>query len=250
MITEQNRPVLEHWYAFVEKFLVNKESYLIPYQGNILTSENLEAVLKRYNSANLPSDEGGQPDHEKRLLRQFADASKEEKIIYLHAEWVYRTPTENTVEGKLEKLNRWKADGIESAEQFVFKGFAKLGAYYSHAYRPTRFILELFKHLLGHDDWLEEFHKNKQDSHDLCPPIDRINKFCTDNGYNNYRISSVIKFFNDPEHYEPIITTNIKQQIVEHYQYCLSESEKATSEGDIDKRLLLIRQRLRQQRGN
>ncbi len=97
-----NEPLLKSWEEFVQRFFIEKKSYVVPSNTEkILTRENVDKVLELFNSKG---------EIYKEIKKGFDDATDAEKLILLHAEWIHLlvfSEREKQIETKQKSLTHW-----------------------------------------------------------------------------------------------------------------------------------------------
>ena len=179
---ENAKKIAQSWNEFEQCFLVDKKSYIIPYENKIYTKERVEKVLELFRD--IKTEE--KLTFKEKLAIQFGDdsgATVEDKLIFLHAEWIYFLITMGSKKAtKIEKLSRWDIGQVRN--DIALDGIANTGTFFTiHKYRCVKFILELLKDTYDkpegqHKAHIEQYCNDKKNQTGLYPICSAILLYC------------------------------------------------------------------------
>lgn len=215
---------LRNWKEFVQRFLVERKSYLTDSDEVLLTSENVQRVLGRLDGSTTVGE------HSKKL----DSASSEEQLLYLHAVWLYWLPEQEIKEKtRQEYFTRWghdlRAEVLRDENLKGIVNYKQLAFSYS---RIIYFILDMFASVASLSDPDDIYAKVKEN----CLQVYRGEQKSAPPAY-----ASILLYFVDPEYYEPILKVQQKEDIVKRYR-----PDIGISKCDLDEELVGIREELRQ----
>ena len=236
-LKERHDALIKCWNNFEDTFLLGKQNFVTTAKSdNVFTNENIEGIKKRFVDA--PNKDSSHSFEEK-LSWQFNDSTVNEKLLFLHAEFIHLliiSPGGVGVEKKTEQLQRWEEETGPINSFLALIGVSMAGQGYKGAgkYHSICFIVGLFECLLK---------ENFSDKTNKSNLKEFIEKYCSDNEEKKhlYGITSAIRYYIYPDKYEPIISKRNKQKIVDHYtkqEYI----KKSISENDtLDEKIHIIR---------
>jgi len=253
---------------FVQTFLVEKRDFLSNNGKIVLTSQALDECIDRFIVNYI---EGSDQNFEEKLSKQFQGASREAKIVFAHASWLY-------VHGSMTMTGQGKKKAVMISindlqdyqprdDIFLDKrGIADPGiAYNTGKFDNLRFIVLLFKWILGSNGTpskesvikaitaacLYGVYGQEKDlidafGYDQAQQIKKDHEYMTRSSGDRHRLGIYNLLLNlcEPDYYEPIVSFDSKKLIAER----LYLPEYGSKQGlNIDDQIYIIKQHLKGQ---
>ena len=138
----------ENFERFVYDFLLDGNSILSP-DENIITREAIDEVKHRYTE----NYKEGKESFDDKIKVQFKDASRNARLVFAHAEWLWcYAVSDIKVETKREIVRRtMRPEPIDLNETRFHDGFGSGGPYHTqNKYYEVRFIVDLIDIAFDH----------------------------------------------------------------------------------------------------
>ena len=240
-LKERHDALIKCWNNFEDTFLLGKQNFVTTAKSdNVFTNENIEGIKKRFIDA--PNTDSSHSFEEK-LSWQFNDSTVNEKLLFLHAEFIHLliiSPGGVGVEKKTEQLQRWEEETGPINSFLALIGVSMAGQGYKGAgkYHSICFIVGLFECLLK---------ENFSDKTNKSNLKEFIEKYCSDNEEKKhlYGITSAIRYYIYPDKYEPIISKSDKQDIVNYYSAQEFIKKLLPENSTLDEKIILIRETIK-----
>lgn len=202
---------------FLERFIIQRRSYVTRHEDQL----DLQAAFEDIRSKFIDGADESDAKFERKVARQFHDASAQTKIVFANVEYLWAMPVENiTPQTKRSYALRWfsESNHVVSGESYFFGDphiIADAGRWYTqNKYWELVAALRVLS-LVTSGSGFTDLTALKKKIAEICHAaiyegVPSTEKFAV---YNSCGIHSVLMHLADPDHYEAIISASHRRQI-------------------------------------
>ncbi len=247
------------WEDFSKDFLLDKKSFLTTEDdGKVILNENSISEIYDLYINNYDASEKSFMD---KIETQFKNASKEAKLVFTHAEWLWAiSASDIRIKTKESIVKRWFPD---SAKDDVYtEGFGHTGQWHKNKkYEEIRFIINIFKlinkktneGLINNNDdlnkWIEKIclfaHYGEEEE---AYPITEEDKKDIDT--SNRAMNNILLYIVNPDFYERISSDSHKSQIISTFELIVEDEYEDWGDYNADQKIYKIRQKIAEYTGD
>lgn len=228
---------------FLQRFVLERRSYITTHDRPIDFDAAFADIHRRY----VKGADESKNKFDKKVVRQFADAEENTRIVFTNAEYLWAMPPTNIRPvTKRQYMVRWFPDSdVESGDEYFFwkdHCIANPGSWYlTNKYFEILSVLRILRELTSASD-LQTLGQVKSRIAERCykaiygqvskNDLFYVEKICG--------VHAALMHLSDPETYEAIISSNHKDKICSVFSDVVPEDEAPCME----RRIKLIRERL------
>jgi len=246
-----NRAVYTHFDAFLQKSILNNDSYITDNPG-VFTIENLNECVKCFSD----NPDMGDGNFDDKADEQFADTSDEVNIVFAHFIWLWCLADSKSHDwGKRKIVKRFIGEIVQLEDVFVSGGIGSSGQRHKRQ-KPTEinYLLLLFRYIKKHKEQL-----NINDVNSLKTALEGICRALYYRKFDDYKVDDlklrkagdvylamhhILLHLCNPEKYEAIAAQKDKDAIINTFYSILDKENTEGLWDDIDDTIFKIRVKL------
>ncbi len=236
---------------FVECFILNRKSYITRHEKEL----DFEAAFSEIHSVFSEGYDDSNETFDNKVERQFADASKNSKILFANVEYLWAMPIQNLRPStKQSYVERWFSENneINAGDRFFFGSphtIANAGIWYlQNKYWEIIALLRVLS-IVSNSSGIADLSSTKQRISEVCYSAiyeggARQGRFAVTKVCG---VHSALIHLSDPERFESIISENHKRRIANVFEHVISDRPDVVCR---EEKIRLIRERLYGDYGN